>query len=427
MENKRVYFVIDMKSFYASCECSLRGLDPYTTNLAVADPDRTEKTICLAISINMKKLGVKNRCRLFQIPKNIDFICAKPRMQKYIDISAEIYGIYLKYIDKKDIHFYSIDECFIDVTDYLKLYNMKAKPFAKMLMAEIWDKLHIPSTCGIGTNLYLAKIALDITAKHSPDRIGWLTEEKFIKELSNHKPITDFWRISTGTAKRLAKYCVYDMEGIRNLDPEILYHEFGIDAELMIDHAKGIETCLMEDIKNYKSSGKSISESQILPCGYSYSDSLIVLKEMVRQACLRLYSNNYVTNSISIGIGYDDIKEGYEGYSTTMTVTTSLYSFIIKYVEELFNKIKYRNFKIRRIGFSLNALDIKYEHYDIFTNLENVEKEKRLMASMLNIKDKFGKNSVLEAMDYLENATQRERNMMIGGHASGDDGKRKKS
>ncbi len=426
MEN-RVYFVIDMKSFYASCECSLRGLDPYTTNLVVADPERTDKTICLAVSINMKALGVKNRCRLFQVPKNIDFICAKPRMQKYIDMAAEIYGIYLKYIDSKDIHVYSIDECFIDVTDYLKLYNMKAKPFAKMLMAEIWDKLHIPSTCGIGTNLYLAKIALDITAKHAPDRIGWLTEEKFIKELSNHKPITDFWRISTGTARRLAKYCIYDMEGIRNIDPEILYHEFGIDAELMIDHANGIETCLMEDIKNYKSKGKSISESQILPCGYSYEDSLIVLKEMVRQACLRLFKNNYVTNSLSIGIYYDDIDKGGEAYSTTMSVTTSLYSLIIKYVEELFKKIKYRNFKIRRIGFSMPAIDIKFEHYDLFTNIDEVEKEKRLMASMLNIKDKFGKNSVLEAMDYLENATQRERNLMIGGHASGDDGKRKKS
>ncbi len=426
MEN-RVYFVIDMKSFYASCECSLRGLDPYTTNLVVADSERTDKTICLAVSINMKALGVKNRCRLFQVPKNIDFICAKPRMQKYIDMAAEIYGIYLNYIDSKDIHVYSIDECFIDVTDYLKLYNMKAKPFAKMLMSEIWDKLHIPSTCGIGSNLYLAKIALDITAKHSPDRIGWLTEEKFIKELSNHKPITDFWRISTGTARRLAKYCIYDMEGIRNIDPEILYHEFGIDAELMIDHANGIETCLMEDIKNYKSQGKSISESQILPCGYSYEDTLIVLKEMVRQACLRLFKNNYVTNSVSIGIYYDDIAKGGEAYSTTMSVSTSLYSLIIKYVEELFKKIKYRNFKIRRIGFSMPALDIKYEHYDLFTNLDEIEKEKRLMSSMLNIKDKFGKNSVLEAMDYLENATQRERNKMIGGHASGDDGKRKKS
>ncbi len=418
---------IDLKSFYASVECVYRNLDSLKTKLVVADESRGGGTICLAVSPALKELGVKNRCRLFQVPKNIDFICAKPRMQKYIDMAAEIYGIYLKYIDSKDIHVYSIDECFIDVTDYLKLYNMKAKPFAKMLMAEIWDKLHIPSTCGIGTNLYLAKIALDITAKHAPDRIGWLTEEKFIKELSNHKPITDFWRISTGTAKRLAKYCVYDMEGIRNLDPEILYHEFGIDAELMIDHANGIETCLMEDIKNYKSKGKSISESQILPCGYSYEDSLIVLKEMVRQACLRLFKNNYVTNSLSIGIYYDDIDKGGEAYSTTMSVTTSLYSLIIKYVEELFKKIKYRNFKIRRIGFSMPAIDIKFEHYDLFTNIDEVEKEKRLMASMLNIKDKFGKNSVLEAMDYLENATQRERNLMIGGHASGDDGKRKKS
>lgn len=427
MDNQRVYFVIDMKSFYASCECSLRGLDPYSANLVVADSERTEKTICLAVSINMKKLGVKNRCRLFQIPKNIDFICAKPRMQKYIDMSAEIYGIYLNYIDKKDIHVYSIDECFIDVTDYLKLYNIKAKSFAKKLMNEIYEKLHIPSSCGIGTNLYLAKIALDISAKNSPDRIGWLTEEKYIKELSNHKPITDFWRISSGTARRLAKYCVYDMEGIRKLDEKILEQEFGIDAELLIDHANGIETCLMEDIKNYKSSSKSISESQILPCGYSYNDALIVLKEMVRQACLRLYKNKYVTNALSIGIYYDDISKGGEAYSTTMSITTSLYSLIIKYVDELFLKIKYRNIKIRRLGFSMPALDLKYEHYDLFCNLDEIEKEKRLMESMINIKDKYGKNSVLEALDYLKNSTQRERNLMIGGHASGEDGKRKKS
>ena len=177
----RVYFVIDMKSFFASVECSLRGLDATTTNLVVADHERTEKTICLAVSMNMKKLGVKNRCRLFQIPDGIDYIVAKPRMKKYIEFASEIYAIYLKYIDKNDIHVYSIDECFLDVTDYLKLYNMKAKDFAKKLMSEIWDKLKVPSTCGIGSNMYLAKIDLDIDDKKSKERIGWLTEEKYIK------------------------------------------------------------------------------------------------------------------------------------------------------------------------------------------------------------------------------------------------------
>ncbi len=456
----RTYACIDLKSFYASCECVERGLDPLTTNLVVADLTRTEKTICLAVTPSLKEYGLSGRSRLYEVVQKVkeinelrkeknnnylngksfnsielknnkslalDYIVAPPQMSLYMKYSTNIYNIYLKYFSEEDIYVYSIDEVFIDVTHYLNTYKMKAKDLATRVIQDVYNTTGITSTCGIGTNLYLAKIALDITAKHSPDRIGWLNEEKYLKELSNHKPITDFWRISSGTAKRLAKYCVYDMEGIRNLDEEILYHEFGIDAELLIDHAKGIETCQMKDIKNYKSKGKSISESQILPCGYSYNDTLIVLKEMVRQATLRLFNNNYVTNSISIGIGYDDIKEGFEAYSTTMNVTTSLYSFIIKYVEELFKKIKYKNFKIRRIGFSLNAIDIKYEHYDLFTNLDDVEKEKRLMKSMINIKDKFGKNSVLEALDYLDNATQRERNLMIGGHAAGDDGKRKKS
>jgi len=204
MEKQRCYFVIDMKSFFASVECAERGLDAMTTNLVVADNSRTETTICLAVSPSMKALGVKNRCRLYEVPKNIDYIIAKPRMKKYIDYAAEIYGIYLQYIDPQDIHVYSIDESFIDATDYLKMYKIKAKDFAKKLTNEILEKLGIPATVGIGTNLYLAKIALDITAKKSPERIGWLTEEKFIKELWTHRPLTDFWGISGGISARRA-------------------------------------------------------------------------------------------------------------------------------------------------------------------------------------------------------------------------------
>ena len=227
MDKQRCYFVIDMKSFFASVECAERGLDAMTTNLIVADESRTEATICLAVSPSMKKLGVKNRCRLFQVPKDLDYITAPPRMNKYIEYASEIYGIYLQYIDKSDIHVYSIDECILDVTDYLKIYNIRAKEFAKKLMKEIEDKLGIPSTVGIGTNMYLAKIALDITAKHSPERIGWLNEEKFQKELWKHRPITDFWGIAAGISARLAKYAIYDMEGITKIDPDYLYKEFG--------------------------------------------------------------------------------------------------------------------------------------------------------------------------------------------------------
>ena len=223
-EKQRCYFVIDMKSFFASVECAERGLDPLATRLVVADESRGEKTICLAVSPAMKALGIKNRCRLYEIPKDIDFVIAKPQMKKYIEYASEIYGIYLDYIDKNDIHVYSIDESFIDATDYLKLYKIRAKDFACKLMNEIYEKLHIPATAGIGTNMYLAKIALDITAKHASDHIGWLTEKKFIKELWNHTPLSDFWGISKGTINRLAKFGIYDMEGIAKCDPDILYY-----------------------------------------------------------------------------------------------------------------------------------------------------------------------------------------------------------
>ncbi|MCR5112427.1 MAG: hypothetical protein K6A63_00665 [Acholeplasmatales bacterium] len=415
----RVYFVIDMKSFFASVECAERGLDPWTANLVVADAERTEKTICLAVSVNMKKLGVKNRCRLWQVPKDLDYIIARPRMKKYIEYAAEIYGIYLKYMDKNDIHVYSIDECILDVTDYLKLYNTKAKPFALKLMSEIWEKLHIPSTCGIGTNMYLAKIALDITAKHSKDRIGWLDEEKYIRTLSHHKPITDFWRISTGTANRLSKYGVYDQAGIRDMDPDILYKEFGVNAELIIDHAYGREPTLMSDIKAYKSKSKSVSSHEILACSYNKKDALLVLKEMLQNGCYRLYQQNYVTNSVTIGIGFED---GFGAHATIpLTISTCIYNYIIDDVVKAYNKIVPNDVMIKTLGYGFNVLDKELEHYDLFTDMEDVSKEKKLLDSIMKLKDKYGKNSVLKAMDFEEKATIRERNMMIGGHRSGED------
>ena len=295
-EKQRVYLVIDMKSFFASVECAERGLDAMTTKLVVADESRTDKTICLAVSPAMKALGVKNRCRLFEIPKGIDYIIAPPRMKKYIEYAAKIYGMYLKYISKTDIHVYSIDECILDVTDYLKIYKLKAKEFALKLMNEINERFGIPSSAGIGSNMYLAKIALDITAKHASDRIGWLTEEKYIKTLWNHKPLSDFWQISTGTIERLAKYGIYDMEGIAKSDEDILYKEFGINAELLIDHAWGKESCLMSDIKSYKTKSKSISSSQILPCNYEYQDAKIVLREMIQNGCYDLARQHYSTS-----------------------------------------------------------------------------------------------------------------------------------
>ncbi len=415
----RVYFVIDMKSFFASVECAERGIDPYTANLVVADKERTEKTICLAVSINMKKLGVKNRCRLWMVPKDIDYICAKPRMKKYIEYAANIYSLYLKYIDKNDIHVYSIDECILDVTDYLKLYNIKAKPFAIKLMNEIWEKYHIPATCGIGTNMYLAKIALDITAKSSKDRIGWLNEEKYIKELSFHEPISDFWMISTGTQNRLLKYGIKNMDGIRRIDEEILYKEFGVNAELMIDHAYGKEPVTMADIKGYKSKSKSVSSHEILACSYVKKDALIVLKEMIQNGCYNLFLKNLVTSSIHFGVSYTD---GSVSHATvSYNIRTNLYNYLIDDLVKVYEKIVSNEKEIKTLGYSFNVSGIENEHYDIFTDLNDVEKEKKLVKSILSLKDKYGKNSVLKALDYDEKATIIERNKMIGGHNSGED------
>lgn len=420
MEKQRVYFVIDMKSFFASVECVERGLNAMTTKLVVADLSRTEKTICLAVSPALKKLGVRNRCRLFEIPKDIDYIIAPPRMSKYIQYAAEIYGIYLKCISKDDIHVYSIDECIIDVTDYLHLYKLRAKAFAQLLMDEIGKKLGLPSTVGIGSNMYLAKIALDITAKHAPDRIGWLDEDKFRRTLWNHTPITDFWGISSGTAKRLAKYGVVDMEGITKLKEDLLYDEFGINAELLIDHAWGKETCLMSDIKAYKSKAHSISASQILPFNYTFAEAKLVMTEMIQNGCYDLFRQHYVTELVHIYVGYGDDKTGDKG-TVRMNVATNLFSIIGEYVDKLFDKVVDKNKPIRRLGYDFeNVMPQSEERYDLFTNLESIEKEKKMVESVLELQHKFGKNSILKGLDLKDKATQRERNETIGGHRSGE-------
>ena len=420
MNNQRVYFVIDMKSFFASVECAERGLNPMKTNLVVADESRTDKTICLAVSPSMKNLGVKNRCRLFEIPSNIEYIIAPPRMQKYIDYAAEIYAIYLKYIDKNDIHVYSIDECIIDVTDYLKLYNLKAKQFAQKLMIEINQQLHIPSSVGIGSNMYLAKIALDITAKHAPDRIGWLNEEKFVRTLWNHKPLTDFWGISKGTASRLAKYGIFDMEGVAKANEDILYKEFGVNAELLIDHSKGVETCLMSDIKEYNCKTKSISSSQILPCNYDYKDARLVLTEMIETACIELFKQKYIAQTLHLHIGYGDIRESFAKGVKRLSVATNLGSIIINQAQQLFDEIVDKNRQIRRIGYEFSGImSSENEQFDFFTDFAKINKEKKLVESIIKLQDKFGKNTILKAHDLNEKATKMERNNCIGGHNSG--------
>lgn len=419
MKKERTYLCIDMKSFFASVECAERGLNPFETNLVVADVERSENTICLAITPKMKSLGVKNRCRLNDIPKNMQYIIAKPRMRKYIEYDADIYEIYRQYIAKEDIHPYSIDESFLDVTDYLSVYGKSPKEFAKFLINEIAEKTHIPATAGIGTNLYLAKIALDITAKHSPDHIGYLDEEQFKATLWEHKPLTDFWGIAQGTTRRLARYGIYDMKGIAKCPEELLYREFGINAEILIDHAWGKESCTMEDIKAYKSKSKSISSSQILFEDYDCEKALTVLSEMTLAGCQRMLSEHVIANNVSIYVGYSKDIAPPSGGSMKMSESTNLYSIIIRYVQTLYKRTTYKDVPIRRLGITFGGIaDEGCEGYDLFTDFEKVEREKKVERAVLEIKKKFGKNALLRAIDLKEEATQVERNKMIGGHNS---------
>ena len=410
-----------MKSFFASCECAERGLDAMTTKLVVADERRTDKTICLAVSPALKKLGVKNRCRLFEIPKNFNFIIAKPRMKKYIEYASEIYGIYLKYISKEDIHVYSIDECFIDATEYLKLYNLSAIQFVKKLIKEIKDKIKIPASAGIGSNMYLAKIALDITAKASKEQIGYLDETIFKKTLWNYRPITDFWGISNGIASTLSKLGIYDMEGISKANEDYLYNAFGINAELLIDHSNGIEPCLMSDIKGYKGKSKSISSSQILPCNYSFSEALMVFKEMIQNGCYDLFIQHYSTSLLNVFIGYGDERKDIVKGTIRIPSTTNLYSIVGEYAEKCFIDIVDKSRPIRRVGYAFCDLSSdKDERYDFFTDYKKIDKEKKLVSSVVDVKEKFGKNAIFKGVDLNKKATQRERNSTIGGHSSGE-------
>ena len=416
------YICIDLKSFYASVECRERGLDPMTTNLVVADPDRTDKTICLAVSPAMKALGIPGRCRVFEIPKHIEYIMAPPRMQLYIDYAAEIYAVYLKYIDKDDIHVYSIDEVFLDVTNYLVMYGMTPRELGSRIMQDIYEKTGIPAACGIGTNLYLAKVALDITAKHVADRIGELDERSYCETLWQHKPLTDFWRVGSGIAKRLQTVGITTMEGLARASEDTLYHLFGVDAELLIDHAWGRETTLMSDIKSYKSKANSISSGQVLGCDCDYEGGKLILKEMIDLLCLELVDKGLVTDSITLHIGYNNRYNMKSAHGTaSMTVTTSSARRITAYAVELYERIMDRHTPIHRFTVAFNnVVDEAYRQYDLFTNPMELEKEHKLQQAMLDIKDKFGKNAILKGMNLQEGATTMERNKQIGGHRSGE-------
>lgn len=422
MIKDRTYMCIDMKSFFASVECAERGLDPLTTKLVVADMTRGEGTICLAVSPAMKALGVKNRCRFFQIPKNIEFITAKPRMQKYIDYAAEIYGVYLDYINKDDIHVYSIDESFIDVTDYLVIYKKTAKEFARFLTDEIAKRVKIPATVGIGTNLYLAKIALDITAKKTPDHMGYLDEKSFCETLWHHKPLTDFWGIAKGISARLSKFGITDMAGIAHCPQDLLYREFGVNAELLIDHAFGRESCLMRDIKNYKAKSKSVSSSQVLFRDYTFEETRIIVEEMVRSGCLELMRRGLITRSIDLYIGYSKNDDEPVRAHKRLGIATNLPQKLIPFAMELYEKHTKRDMLIRRVGIGFeDVCDERLEGYDLFTDIDRVQKEKAVTKTVLELQKKFGRNAVVMASDLQQGATLMMRNKLIGGHNADDE------
>lgn len=506
MEINRTFLCIDLKSFYASVECIERGLDPMTTNLLVADASRTEKTICLAVSPSLKAYGISGRARLFeaiqQVKKanaerlrrapghkfsgtssnaieltahpefEISYITAVPRMSKYIEHSTKIYNIYLKYVAPEDIHVYSIDEAFIDLTNYLSTSGLNAREFAKRMIQDVLKTTGITATAGIGTNMYLAKVAMDIVAKHIPAdengvRIAELDEMSYRRQLWDHVPITDFWRVGHGYSKKLEEIGLYTMGDIalcsegkpdEYYNEELLYKIFGINAELLIDHAWGWEPCTIAEIKKYKPESSSIGSGQVLHCPYGFEKARLVLREMLDLLALDLVDKGLVTDQIVLTVGYDmenladgERKKAYQGAVTTdrygrkvpkhahgtanLPHYTSSARLIIDAGMELYDRIVDPALLVRRLNISANHVvleqdipkDTRIEQLDLFTDyaaLERkkeeekfaLEREKKMQIAVLEIKKKFGKNAILKGTSLQEGATARDRNKQIGGH-----------
>lgn len=436
----RHYLCIDLKSFYASVECVERGLDPMTARLVVADPERSDKTICLAVSPAMKAFGVRSRCRVFEIPKGLDYIMATPRMALYVERSADIYGIYLKYLAPEDIHVYSIDEVFMDVTDYLALYGCTSRELGERIRADVLASTGVPASCGIGPNLYLAKVALDITAKHSADFFGELDEARYKATLWNHTPLTDFWRIGEGTARRLERMGIRTMGELALAPEEPLYREFGIDAEILIDHAWGIEPVRMEHIKAYRSESHSLSSGQVLMHDYRFDDALTVAKEMADGVALDLVKRGKLAASVSIWVGYamtadaraqareeGGVRAWYRAIQSSggtfrFVAPTNSRTAIYRAVQELFEQHVSPDRMIRRMHVVAGGIideGASGIQLDLFANQQDLDAEHRRQEAIAAVKARFGNNAVLKGIDLLPEATQRERNRQIGGHKSG--------
>ncbi len=430
------YLCIDLKSFYASVECVERGLDPMTTDLVVADPERTEKTICLAVSPSLKARGVSGRARVFEIPKSFTYIMAPPRMAKYVEYSASIYAIYLQYFSKDDIHVYSIDEAFMDVTNYLPLYGCTARELGERIRSQILDEIGIPATCGIGPNLYLAKLALDITAKHSPDFFGELDEQSFKDTLWDHKPLTDFWRIGHGTERRLHELGIHTMGELALFpDQEKLYDVFGVDAEILIDHAWGIEPVTIADIKAYQPQSHSITNAQVLGCPYPFDDALIVVKEMADASCLDMVSKRVCADSVTLAVNYERDEESARAFdparprwwsdadrgTARFPEATNSRDVILPAIVDLFGRIADHNRRVHNLMINFNGIAPEGEgQLSLFVDSEHTTEERARQEAILDIKKKFGKNSLLKGIDLMPQATQQDRNRQIGGHKSGE-------
>lgn len=418
----RQYLCIDLKSFYASVECVERGLDPLCTNLVVADPERSDKTICLAVSPSMKALGVKNRCRIFEIPRGIDYITAVPQMQKYIDYAAEIYAVYLSYVSKDDIHVYSIDEAFLDVTHYLWLYGLSARELALRIMDDIYKKVGVRATCGIGTNLYLCKVALDITAKHSPDFIGELDEQGFKKLMWDHTPLTDFWRIGSGIARALERMGIFTMRDIASCNEELLYKRFGVDAELLIDHAYGRESTLLEDIKSYKPQTNCLTSGQVLMRDYTFAEGEIIVKEMTELMCLDLVKGNLLTDSVTLTVGYSNALSLPFAHGTAkITPESNSDLLLIPAVAALYRRIVNPEYPVRRMNICFNRVrhDNGIRQLSLLADDGALTRNHRLQQTVVDLKERFGRDAILRGMNFESAATTRERNHQIGGHKSG--------
>ena len=467
---QRTYIAIDLKSFYASVECVDRGLDPLTTNLVVADESRTDKTICLAVTPSLKAYGIGGRARLFEVKqkaRGVDFIIAPPRMAHYIEVSSRVYGIYLKYIAAEDIHVYSIDEVFMDITNYLRTYKMSAHQLAMTIIRDVLSQTGITATAGIGTNMYLCKVAMDIVAKKMPAdkdgvRIAELDEMTYRSELWDYRPITKFWRVGRGIANKLALYGIDTMGKVARLseqNEELLYKLFGVNAELLIDHAWGWEPCTIEAIKAYRPETNSFSSGQVLQEPYTFRKARVVIMEMAEGMALDLVSKRMVTDQLVLTVGYDaecltraEIREKYHGEITTnyygkpvpkhahgtsnFDEPTSSSRMMMDAAAALFDRLVNSDLLIRRLNLCVNhvvaestlaARPQQPRQLDLFTDYEAQErqrqeeqalrdKERRLQEAQLKIKHRFGKNAILRGLNYEEGATAKERNAQIGGH-----------